>query len=79
MSNEDFILPPPDGSEPTYTGSDVTLIESDCAPHEPTLTTGERSRYERLQAEIKAMITIEEERARKTSSDEADDDLLLPL
>lgn len=79
MSNEDFNLLPGDGSEPPDTGSDVTSIESDRALHEATLTDGERSRYERLQAEIEAMITIEEARARKASSDEADDDLLLPL
>lgn len=54
------------------------------AENEPTNTTGltdeERARYGQVQAEISAMIQLEDEKERnKSGMAEDDDDLLLPI
>jgi len=46
------------------------------------LTDEERARYEQVQAEIKAMILLEEEKERgvsESAANDADDDLWLPI
>lgn len=79
MRDEEFDALHGSESEAVDSSSDVITVEGSNTLQEDTLTDEERERYVRLQAEIEAMITIEEERAHKTSPEEADDDLLLPL